>query len=740
MGDPKNTSYPIRECIKSSEQLRGVVASDHVCGQFKNNKRSKENFQSCDVVVMDCDNEGTDDPKGWVDLNEIDEIFGFDAAFVAVTSKSHMKPKGQKSARPRFHIYFPVGKINSADACAALKAKIAEEFPFFDKGALDSARFIYGVKDAEVYWHDGKFNIDQICNEQFSSSPVFYEGSRNSAMSHFAGRLLYRMGDQDETYERFLEKANKSCIPPLSDEELLSIWGSARKFYSKVSRLPGYVKPEEYEEEARYPHQPKRRTDVGQAGALAKFCEKKMRYSPATKFLVYRSGLWEESDELAHQVMHDLTEAQIADVEDDLLRCKAECDNRNLAAKFTTRKKLRKGETLSASEADLLKQLDECEMNYNMAIYYQDSKHLRAVLEEVKPKILIGVNDLDANPYLLNTPSGTIDLLTGSTKAHDPEDYITKMTSVSASREGMEIWLDALNVFFCQDQELIDYVQLVMGLVIIGKVQEEKLYIFYGDGRNGKSTFTNACARVLGSYAGSITAEALTQNAKGNVQAQIAEIKGVRLVVASELESNRQLSASTAKRLSSTDPVDAEKKYKAPFKFKPTHSLILHTNHLPNVVDFDTGIWRRLVVIPFEAVIEGKKDIKDFTSYLVENAGGAILQWMIDGAEKLIASEGKIELPRCVKEATERYRNDSDWVAEFIEESCVIAENESVKAGEFYQAYRDFCDKRLEKPKRNKAFKEALITKGFKHCRTKSGYFYKGIRLTTDFEDDDLSF
>ena len=733
-GDPRNTFYPKTEQVDDSAKLREAVTYDHVCGCFKGSMRSKENFQFCDVVVMDCDNEGTDDPKGWVDLNELDEIFGFDTAFAAVTSKSHMKPKGQKSARPRFHVYFPVGKIDTADECAALKGKIAQEYPFFDKGALDAARFIYGVKDAEIYWHDGKLNIGQVCSEQ-----VIYEGNRNSALSRYAARLLIRLGNQDDTYRRFLEKA-KSCVPPLDDDELLGIWASAQKFYAKVSRLPGYVPPEEYEEEMRYPHQPKRRTDVAEAAALAKFSEKKMRYSPATKFIVYHGGLWEESDELAHQVMHDFTEAQIADVEKDLIRYQKEYESRNLAAKFTTRKRLRKGETLSDNEQKLLALLAECEAYHNMAIYYQDSKHLRAVLEEVKPKILVNVNDLDANPYLLNTPAGTINLLDCSIKAHDPEDYITKMTAVSPSDEGGQLWLDALKVFFCGDQELIDYVQMVMGQVIIGKVQEEKLYIFYGDGRNGKSTFTNACARVLGSYAGSITAEALTQNAKGNVQAQIAEIKGVRLVVASELESNRQLSASTAKRLSSTDPVDAEKKYKAPFKFKPTHSLILHTNHLPNVVDFDTGIWRRLVVIPFEAVIEGKKDIKDFTSYLVENAGGAILQWMIDGAKKLIAGNGKIELPQCVKEATDRYRNDSDWVAEFIEECCVVGAGEHVKAGEFYQAYQNYCESRLERAKPRKLLKEAMVAKGFKHHRSKLGVFYKGIRLAMDFDSEDLPF
>lgn len=728
-GDPRNTGYPIRESVTSCEQLVNAIAYDHMCGSFKGGKRAKESFLSTNVIVMDCDNEGSDDPKAWVGLNDLDELFGFDTAFVAVSSKSHMKPKGKKSARPRFHVYFPVEEIDSADECAAFKQKIQKEYPFFDKGALDAARFIYGHKGGEVLWHDGNLGIDQVANQV-----EITEGNRNTAMSRFAARLLIRLGDCDEAYEGFCQRA-KQCKPPLDEDELLAVWGSARKFYAKVSKLPGYVPPEVFEEQALYPHQPKRKTDVGEAIVLAKFAEKRMRYSPATKFLVYEDGVWKESDELAHQVMHDLTEAQIADVQEDLLKARAEFENRNLAAKFTTRKALRKGESLSDTEAELIKRLEECESYYNLAVYYQESKHLKGALEEVKPKILISVNDLDANPYLLNTPMGTLDLKTAELKAHDPMDYITKMTDFHPSMKGMNVWNEALQTFFCGDQELIDYVQQVMGQVLIGCVKEEKLYIFYGDGRNGKSTFTNTCARVLGNYAGAISASVLTQNAKGNVMAQLAEVKGLRLLVASELESNQQLSASTAKTLSSTDSVYAEKKFKAPFKFKPTHSLILHTNHLPNVTDYDTGIWRRLTVIPFEAVIEGNGDIKDYTSYLVENAGEAVLQWMIDGARIVIANQEKIILPKRVLEATNAYKQESDWISDFIEECCVVKSDVRVKALKLYEEYRRYCDSHLEKPRNRKTFKDAIIAKGFKHKKLTQGYVYGGICIRSEFEE-----
>lgn len=113
---------------------------------------------------------------------------------------------------------------------------------------------------------------------------------------------------------------------------------------------------------------------------------------------------------------------------------------------------------------------------------------------------------LDANEFLLNTPMATFDLRQGidSPIEHRSEDFITKQTSVSPSDEGADIWLVALDTFFVKDMAFIEYVQRMVGLAAIGKVYVEALIIAYGEGRNGKSTFLNVVARVLGTYSGNI--------------------------------------------------------------------------------------------------------------------------------------------------------------------------------------------------------------------------------------------
>ena len=200
----------------------------------------------------------------------------------------------------------------------------------------------------------------------------------------------------------------------------------------------------------------------------------------------------------------------------------------------------------------------------NYAIKRRDSKYISAALKETRPMVEIDQRQLDADEFLLNTPSATYDLRIGITSAHEhtPADYITKQTSVDPADKGTEIWQDALTTFFCGDNELISYVQEVAGLSAIGKVCVEALIIAYGEGRNGKSTFWNTLARVLGTYSGNLSADTLTVGCKRNVKPELAEAKGKRLIIAAELEEGMRLSTANVKQLSSTDEIYAEKKYK----------------------------------------------------------------------------------------------------------------------------------------------------------------------------------
>lgn len=310
---------------------------------------------------------------------------------------------------------------------------------------------------------------------------------------------------------------------------------------------------------------------------------------------------------------------------------------------------------------------------------------------------------------------------------HNPEDLITKITACSPGEEGKQIWLDALNLFFCKDQKLIDYVQETVGMAAIGKVYQEHMIIAYGGGANGKSTFWNTIFRVLGNYAGKLSAEALTMNCKRNVKPEMAELKGKRLIISSEMEEGMRLNTAVVKQLCSTDEIQAEKKYKDPFSFVPSHTLVLYTNHLPKVGANDDGIWRRLVVIPFNAKITGKSDIKNYADYLFEHAGPAIMSWIIEGAKRAIDKNFHTTLPDVVEAAIQAYREDNDWLGQFLEECCEMDPSYNEKSGELYQAYRAHCMQNGEYIRSTTDFYSSMDKAGYNRIRKNTGVQVVGI-------------
>ena len=243
-------------------------------------------------------------------------------------------------------------------------------------------------------------------------------------------------------------------------------------------------------------------------------------------------------------------------------------------------------------------------------------------------------------------------------------------------------------------------------------------------------------SRVLGTYSGNISADMLTVGCRRNVKPELAEAKGKRLLIAAELEEGMRLNTSNIKQLCSTDEIYAEKKYKDPFSYVPTHTLVLYTNHLPKVGAIDKGTWRRLIVIPFGAKIEGSSDIKNYADYLFEKAGGAILSWVIEGAKKVIADDFHITAPQKVREAIDAYKENNDWMSAFLNERCEIDKSYVAKSGEFYNEYRSFCLQVGEFVRSSADFYTALESFGFERYRDRKGRYVKGVRLKTEFDQE----
>ena len=734
-GNAKNCIYPKKCVVDNEDDCLEVMAFDHVCGKFADFRRSGENFLSSDVEVMDCDNDHSDDPADWIYPSDLERLIGKDVAFFAVPSRNNGKSKDGKAARPRFHVYFPHDPITDSETCAALKRAIQQKFPFFDSHALDAARFIFGNPTEEILWHEGEITIDCIVKPQEKSIP---QGQRNSTMSHFAGRVVKRYGATEKAHQIFMEEADK-CDPPLPDEELASIWQSACRFAEKVQSQEGYVSPEDYNGEfCRESLKPADYSDIGQAKVLAKEYGVELRYTAATDYIRFCGEYWIESKQQAVGAAEEFLDLQLADAKDDVRRAKQAlldvgvAEDDIMSGGKALEKKISGGQT-------------EAYLSYLSALAYQafvmkrrDMKYVVSALQAAKPMLEISVSDLDRDGFLLNTPDGTYYLPDGleGRRDHSPEDYITKITAAGPGDQGKELWLDALDKIFCKDKSLIDYVQQIVGMAAVGRVYMEAMIIAYGEGSNGKSTFWNTIARVLGTYSGNMSADALTVGCKRNVKPELAEVKGKRLIIAAELEEGMRLNTSVIKQLCSTDEIFAEKKYKDPFSFTPSHTLVLYTNHLPKVGAMDSGIWRRLIVIPFNAKITGGNDQKNYADYLVENAAPFVMAWIIEGAEKAIGQNFHIPAPACVKEAINKYKSDNDWLAHFLNDCCERGDGYEVGSGKFYSEYRAYCARVGDFTRSTTEFYNAVEQAGFKRVKKKHSMWILGLRLLErDFVD-----
>lgn len=739
---PENCTYPHKVEVTGKDSLIEAVKHDYVCAEYQGNYRSNDNFIGSDCLPVDCDNDHSDDPDKWVYPSDVATAFP-GVAFAVHYSRNHMKAKGGKAARPKFHVFFAIDRVIEPGQYSKMKKLVNSIFPYFDTKALDAARFFFGTKEPEVEIFDGPMTLTTfLTDDDFDANMdsgsygdiVIPEGSRNATLSHYAGRILKRFGNTDEAHKHFAEVA-ACCQPPLEQSELDSIWRSAQRFYGKVAAQEGYIPPEQYNQDLQL--KPSDYSDVGQATVLAREYEGKLRYSPSTDFLVYNGRFWEESKPKAQAVAQELTTRQLEEAETEIKKATDEMMKNGAWELLASMGPKKAAMAFSSEQARSFQKYENATTYRNYAIKRRDSKYITAALKEAHPMVEIDQRQLDADEFLLNTPSATYDLRIGLPSAHEhtPADFITKQTTVDPSGGGMDIWQDALETFFCGDNELIDYVQEIAGLSAIGKVCVEGLIIAYGEGRNGKSTFWNTLSRVMGTYSGNMSADTLTVGCKRNVKPELAEAKGKRIIIAAELEEGMRLNTSNVKQLCSTDEIYAEKKYKDPFSFVPSHTLVLYTNHLPKVGAIDAGTWRRLIVIPFNAKIEGSSDIKNYADYLFNKAGGAILKWIMTGAKRVIKKDYHIVKPAVVEAAIQKYKDNNDWLSQFLDECCEIDSSYSAKSGDVYNAYRSYCMQVGDYIRSTTDFYTALECAGFERKRSKSARLLFGLQLKSDFLD-----
>ena len=449
-------------------------------------------------------------------------------------------------------------------------------------------------------------------------------------------------------------------------------------------------------------------TDVGQGTVLYEAYHHKLRYCEGVGWIAYNGGVWEPSETAAHSYSQRLTDLQ-----------------------------MQEAKTMGLNNIGMFGQPASMSQTYmEYAVMRRSSAKIAAALREAKPKLSIRAAMLDGDPLILNTPDGEIHLDTGEMSPHEPEHLITHMTSCAPSDDGADIWDTFLHQIACNDETLVAFLKQIAGMAAIGKVYEERLVIALGSGGNGKSTFFNAIQDVMGDYACTIRSELLVASNDSGKKFELARLRGKRLAIAEELEEGRQLDTAEVKHLCSTGDINAQFKGKDVFTFKPSHSIVLCTNHMPSVKVMDSGTWDRLIVVPFRGRFRSQEnEIKNYGNYLVRACGGAILSWIIDGAREYIRNDYKLDIPECIISATEQYQQENDWLTDFFNEWVALDKNEDTYGSDIYEAYTSFCSEHGERMLPMSSVLPLVETKaGATKKRTKKGNVYQGLRIISEFE------
>ncbi len=318
-----------------------------------------------------------------------------------------------------------------------------------------------------------------------------------------------------------------------------------------------------------------------------------------------------------------------------------------------------------------------------------------------KPLCVAG-NEWDTDPWLVGCKNGVIDLKTGAHRPGRPEDYIKTTAPVDWS--GLDApcpqWEKFILEIFDDDGDLADYVQRLLGYGLTGLNVIHIYVIMWGLGRNGKGTLLETLKHVLGDLAYKAEAELLLDQKfgrqGGTPNTGTLQLRGKRIVWASETNEGRRLNTGKLKELVGGDTLNARPMYgKRHIEFSPTHLLLLLTNNKPQAPANDYALWQRISLIPFVLSFvanptkpnERKADLNLIEKLKSERSG--ILAWLVRGCLKWQA-EG-LDAPEAVKIATNEYREDEDLISKFITECCVVGETYEVKAGVLYQAYKTWC-------------------------------------------------
>ena len=376
---------------------------------------------------------------------------------------------------------------------------------------------------------------------------------------------------------------------------------------------------------------------------------------------------------------------------------------------------------------------DEQKKIAEWAIRSQSLERLKAMWTLAKADLAVSPDELDTDPMLLNVENGTIDLRTGSLRAHRAEDLITKLAPVEFDVTAEAPTFDRFLKQVLVDKELIRFVQRFLGYSLTGSTEERALAVLHGVGKNGKSTLVELFQDLLGDYSTVAHPDTLMKQrfSDATSQYQLAELKGARFVSVSETKRGVELDEAVVKQITGSDTISARAPYGKPFTYRPQFKIRLSTNHKPEIPEGSEAIWDRMRLIPFGQRFEDGKGADPKLPATLRKELSGVLAWAVRGCVEWV--NGGLGSAAAVDRATAAYRSETDVIERFFEDACVFGPDHRVPKKDLFDAYEAWCTENGEGTLSQNMFSRVIgergAVKNFEEGKNNKIRIWKGIGL-----------
>jgi putative DNA primase/helicase len=331
----------------------------------------------------------------------------------------------------------------------------------------------------------------------------------------------------------------------------------------------------------------------------------------------------------------------------------------------------------------------------------------------------------DVDPWMMNTPSGTIDLKTGRSRSHRPSDYLTKATAVAPNGDCRR-WLSFLERVTGGDPQLLAFLQRMFGYALTGDTSAHALFFLFGTGANGKSVLLDTVSGIMGDYHRIAPIETFTASNTERHPTELAGLRGARLVTAVETEEGRRWAESRIKALTGGDKIAARFMRQDFFEFTPQFKLVIAGNHKPGLRSVDEAIRRRFNLVPFNVTIPAEERDPKLREKLKAEWPG-ILRWLIDGC--LAWQRQGLSPPAVVRDATSAYLDAEDALSTWIEECCNRDIDAWTTSTELFGSWKAWAESNGEFVGSPKRFAQNLEARSFQPVRKMRGRGFQGLSI-----------